>query len=118
MLYVTDVCGGKSYKMQFLLGGIIMNTIFIYANQYKNDIHTWLLTNSITPSRYYHSTWTTFNSCINDICKMIAFLKPEQIIFEEHSEYEDSVWDAITSKCDKLNIEIDRNGKIKYLVKS
>lgn len=92
-----------------------MNIMFIYANQYTDQIHTWLLTNSITPSRYYFSTWKAFNGTIYDICKMIMFLKPERIIFEEHSEYEDFIWDSITSKCDnELNIEINRDGSMFY----
>jgi len=46
---------------------------------------------------------------------MIMFLKPERIIFEEHSEYEDFIWDSITSKCDnELNIEINRDGSMFY----
>ena len=92
-----------------------MNTIFIYGDQYTKEIHAWILSDYITPIRHFHGAWISFTNCINDICYMITTYKPIQIIFEEHSEYEDSVWDAITSKCDnELNIEIKRNGTIIY----
>lgn len=92
-----------------------MRTLFIYGNQYDNEIHAWLLFNM---SSAYHFKgewydWDTFKHCINEICWMITSLKPEQIVFDEHSEYEDAIWDNISSKCDnELEITIDKNGKI------
>jgi len=93
-----------------------MNTIFVYGNQYENKIHAWVYSGL---SATYHSegNWTMFGNCINEICWMIKSWKAVQIVFAEESEFEDAVWDAVTSKCDnELNISIDGNGKITYLI--
>lgn len=92
-----------------------MYSIFVYGNQHDNEIHAWV--NSGLSSTYHSKgNWTMFGNCINEICWMIKSWKAEQIVFAEESEYEDSIWDAVTSKCDKeLNISINSNGKITHL---
>lgn len=92
-----------------------MNTLFIYGNQYTNDIRAWILSNEIIPTRYIHGSWTIFKKSIDSICYLITTYKPSQIIFDEKSEYEDSIWDAVTSKCDnELDIGIDNTGTVIY----
>ena len=93
-----------------------MHTIFINGNEYPNSIEAWVFSsNQITPLRRIYKHWDEFNKTINEICLLIKNYKPIQIIFEENSEYEDSIWDAVTSKCNnELDIGIDNSGKITY----
>jgi hypothetical protein len=94
-----------------------MNTVFIYGNKYEDRIYAWILSNEISRKYFYKGTWERFNYSIHKICEMITICKPDQIVFDEDSEFEDAVWDAVTSKCDnELNISIDKNGKIKYSI--
>lgn len=92
-----------------------MNIIFVYGNKYEDRIYAWILSNEITRKHFYKGTWERFNHSINKICEMITIYKPNQIVFDEDSEFEDAIWDAITSKCDnELDIGINDTGKVTY----
>lgn len=93
-----------------------MKTLFIYGNQYENEIHAWILSSEeLTSRRHIEGNWTAFGKCIDNIYWLITSYKPNQIVFEEKSEYEDSIWDAVTLKCDnKLDIGIDDRGWVTY----
>lgn len=92
-----------------------MKTLFIYGVEDLNEIRIWLLGNEITPLSYKCRLWYPFSKIINEILLYIQRYKPDQIIFDEVSEYEDTIWDAVTSRCDnELEITIERDGKVIY----
>ena len=93
-----------------------MNTIFVHGNQDTNEIRIWVLdSEQIIPSSYKFRLWYPFSKTINEICLYIQRYKPDQIIFDEISEYEDMIWDAVTSRCDnELEITIEHDGKVIY----
>jgi hypothetical protein len=97
-----------------------LKTLFVYGVEDLNEMRMWILdSEQITPFSYKCKSWYPFSKSINEILMCIQRFKPDQIIFDEVSECEDMIWDAVTSRCDnELEITIGKDGKIIFRQKS